>query len=715
MPGVPGPDAHSEGTVRNLPLPAHVLSAEGTILDVNEAWVSALGYEPEAVLGEPLASLIVGERRPANTSDPVDAGEGSSLRLRHAEGHSVAVEYWERSEGHGERSPRRHGQFVEVDERRAPEGSHRETEDRYRTLIERSGDGIVVLQDGVIEMANAELATLLGERDAATVEGDPFLEYVAPTDRDLVRNRYRARLSGGDPPSRYEIEIDTAEGERVPIDVTTSTVTRNGKPAVLAFLRDVSEQRRHKQALERFKEATEAAGQAIYITDVDGSIEYVNPAFEEITGYSEADVLGETPRILKSGEMSPEFYADLWETILDGEVWEAEFTNRRKDGSIYHVQQTISPIVEEGEIEAFVAIQADVTDRLERERTLKERSERLELALDGAELGVWDMDLDNGTVTRDDRWVTQLGYDSTVTVTASREELLHPDDRARHRAAFQDHVEGEADYYECEYRLRTADGAWKWLRNVGKVVERGPDGTPLRAVGIHQDIDEQHRTRQRLKRNNELLQAIDRILRHNLNNDMTVVRGYARTIADRADGELKAQAETIVEVADRLLETAAKERQITRLLTEPKEPAHIDIVAKIEWVVDRLTSRHPGVEIGLDLPDRAPVIATPSIEQAIEELLTNTIVHAEDDHPAPRVSVETDGDTVRIHVLDSGPGIPAVERELLTGGKEMTPLYHGSGLGLWFVNLVVDQSDGTLSFTENDPQGSVVTIELPSG
>ncbi|WP_311171419.1 PAS domain S-box protein [Halobellus ordinarius] len=126
----------------------------------------------------------------------------------------------------------------------------------------------------------------------------------------------------------------------------------------------------HEEALQ-YEEAIRHAGVAISITDTDGVIGYVNPAFEELTGYTAEEAVGNTHRILNSGEMSEDHYETLWETILDGDVFEEQVVNKTKSGDRYTARQTISPVTNDaGEPEAFVAIQIDITEKLLREQRL---------------------------------------------------------------------------------------------------------------------------------------------------------------------------------------------------------------------------------------------------------------------------------------------------------------------------------------------------------
>jgi PAS domain S-box-containing protein len=137
---------------------------------------------------------------------------------------------------------------------------------------------------------------------------------------------------------------------------------------------------RSQRSLEVFRAAAEHSGHSIYITDTDGVIEYVNPTFTEITGYTPEEAIGQTPSILKSGEHDESFYADLWQTISDGEIWEDEIINRRKNDDLYVASQTIAPIfVRNGTPQKFVAVNQNVTDQKRHELTLEKQRDGFEI------------------------------------------------------------------------------------------------------------------------------------------------------------------------------------------------------------------------------------------------------------------------------------------------------------------------------------------------
>ncbi|WP_181686543.1 bacterio-opsin activator domain-containing protein [Halorhabdus salina] len=141
----------------------------------------------------------------------------------------------------------------------------------------------------------------------------------------------------------------------------------------------VVEEQRITERLRGFQKAIEHAGHAIFLTDTDGTIEYANPAVKAVTGHDPDEVVGENPRLWKSGEHDEDFYTEMWETIAAGSIWEGEIINRRKSGDLCWVDMTIAPITgEDGEVERYVAVERDVTERKEREVRIADQNDRLE-------------------------------------------------------------------------------------------------------------------------------------------------------------------------------------------------------------------------------------------------------------------------------------------------------------------------------------------------
>jgi len=178
----------------------------------------------------------------------------------------------------------------------------------------------------------------------------------------------------------FEIQLRRPGGDvRTVLDSCIATEdAESGRTLCFGILVDVTERRRTVQRLSLQSTAMEAVANAICITDSQGRIEWVNPAFTRLTGYGEAEALGRHTRILRSGVMPPSLYADLWRTVLSGRVWRGEMANRRKDGTLYDEEMTITPVPgPDGAPGHFVAIKEDVTERHRMEERLRD-AQRLE-------------------------------------------------------------------------------------------------------------------------------------------------------------------------------------------------------------------------------------------------------------------------------------------------------------------------------------------------
>lgn len=155
------------------------------------------------------------------------------------------------------------------------------------------------------------------------------------------------------------------------VTITPVTDTSGAVTHLLGYQEDVSEMKMYEQEKNLFKKQAEAAPYAMFITDQNGVIEYVNPAFERMTGYSASEAHGQNPRILKSNTEDDSFYENLWETITAGDVWEAELVNQKKSGELYRVHQIIVPIENEmEEITHFACLERDISDTVFTEQVL---------------------------------------------------------------------------------------------------------------------------------------------------------------------------------------------------------------------------------------------------------------------------------------------------------------------------------------------------------
>ncbi|PHQ44609.1 histidine kinase [Halorubrum sp. C3] len=208
-----------------------------------------------------------------------------------------------------------------------------------------------------------------------------------------------------------------------------------------------------------------------------------------------------------------------------------------------------------------------------------------------------------------------------------------------------------------------------------------------------------------------LLSINDRVLRHNIRNELSVGLGYLDGIEDVEDDAEVAERAAIARThLEALVETSERTRRIASIWrTESRQT--FDLVAVVEERVAELTAEAPGVAVRTELPDRCLVRAHPSLPLAIEEALRNAIEHNDDDVTVT-VRVDRDDDATTLSIADTGRGIPEIERETLRNAEE-TPLEHTEGLGLWLIYWTVTRAGGTVEFAENDPHGTVVRIRLP--
>jgi signal transduction histidine kinase len=251
--------------------------------------------------------------------------------------------------------------------------------------------------------------------------------------------------------------------------------------------------------------------------------------------------------------------------------------------------------------------------------------------------------------------------------------------------------------------LRTSKGRRQFQFSVSAVDEAEPEDAdnPVARTVLFRDVTDRQTREQRLT-------VLNRILRHNVRNDLDVVLAYADHVDDE---ELRTGIRA--HTAD-LLELSTKVRDAEAVMTESTEsPEPVDLTGVANAVADQFRADDESADVSLDCPDEL-LISTHRrvIRRVLSELVENSLVHTTKDSPRVEIGVREVADgAVELSVADDGPGLPEREREILAAGSE-TQLKHGQGIGLWFVNWAVTQLGGDLRFEENEPEGSIVTIRL---
>jgi PAS domain S-box-containing protein/putative nucleotidyltransferase with HDIG domain len=251
--------------------------------------------------------------------------------------------------------------------------------------------------------------------------------------------------------------------------------------------------------------ALNAASNPIVITDINGSIQWVNPAFSIMTGYSENEAIGKNPRVLlKSGLVKAEIYKIMWDTILGGAVWRGELINRKKDGQTYYEEQTITPVRNsDGIISQFIAIKQDITDRRRSEQALRESEERFKALIENSSDAITLLDTDGKTIYDSPAAPGMLGYGTKDWIGRNVFELLHPEDSSRSLGLFQYLIGTPGQRVATSFRVRHKNGSWVWLEMVATNLLSEPS---VKAIVLnYSDITVRKQAEERLQISKERL------------------------------------------------------------------------------------------------------------------------------------------------------------------------------------------------------------------
>ncbi|MGV9170325.1 MAG: PAS domain S-box protein [Promethearchaeia archaeon] len=259
---------------------------------------------------------------------------------------------------------------------------------------------------------------------------------------------------------------------------------------------------------DRYFTLLNSLSDAVFIHDFEGRFIEVNTEATRRLGYSREELLEMGPEDIDAPEFTPLIKTQIQEIRDEGNsVFETAHIT--KEGERIPVELSSTVAKYNGD-DVIISIARDISKRKQVERALEESQERLSFVIQGAALGTWDWNVETDEIVFNEIWANMLGYDLSEIESNLKawKKRVHPDDLPRVMDTLNRHLEGNTEYYASEHRMKSKDGDWIWIEDRGKVVERNEAGEPLRATGIHLNINERKKAQQDLQKEREQLLEI---------------------------------------------------------------------------------------------------------------------------------------------------------------------------------------------------------------
>jgi PAS domain S-box-containing protein len=605
------------------------------------------------------------------------------------------------------------------------------------SVVRSSLNAILVVDErGNIVDFNAAAERAFGQKREAMIgrrAGDHIVQSpLHPGDRHRLRSFFVERAEG-ETAVRGRVDWRGGGGALIPIEATITEVHLNGASRFICSLRDLSGERHADEELQesrrRLELAVEGAKIGIWTFDLETGETWYSDRSKQMYGLPPDAVMG--AEIIKNA-VRPDYWDEVAEPYLHGfkqDKVEVEYPVTCPDGSerwVYSLGALARD--KDGHARAVNGIHLDITDRKRAEEELAQARLHLDMAVDGANLGIWRLDPRTGDAWYSDRSRNLWGVGADVRM--DRETMwqhIHPDDREKVLEPYRNGFPG--DRIDLEHRVVWPNGQVRWVHSIGSV-HRDAHGHADGVSGIHLDVTDRKCAEVELARSREALHQSEKLaalgsllagVSHELNNPLSAIVGQAEMLEEDALGTpLEQRAKKISAAADRcarIVQTflaMARRREPDRLAIDPNALV-VDALQITEYAL-----RTTGITASVECDPNVPAIE--GDRDQLHQVLVNLIINAQqalegaetfDKRLCVRTCVTASG-KVAIDIVDNGPGVP---KDLTTRIFEpfftTKPTGSGTGVGLSFSFGIVEAHGGCLSVLPSD-RGATFRIELPA-
>ena len=647
-----------------------------------------------------------------------------ALEVKSSNGHDLLLTERRTNEGYTV------GIYTDISEWKRSEIDLQASEDRYRRLVEVSPDAIFVDHEGVIVFANDTAARMIGVSDPDELLGTDTLELAAGDDRVTLASR-RARLGEVQktPFERYRyVRRDGSVGN---CESAISGTTWEGEAATLIVIRDIEQRIQAERQQALFGAVLHDAADSIEIAADDFTLSYVNPAFEKMSGYTSDEVVGKRSGDLFYSEGSETGIFDIVEESLRaGKPWSGMLRSRRKDGGVYNLEASISPVFNDnGIIENFVAIKRDITQDLETQRALAEVKESYRKLLALTPDAVY-IHVDARIVLANKAAVEVFGAGSEEEIIgASIYDLMN----SEVVPIAEDYQRRTGDTVRMEQKRRRLNGEEFWARvSITPLNWSGERG----ALVILTDITEQHRAQEALVNAMESAEIANKSkseflanMSHELRTPLNAIIGFSEIMQNEMFGEIGNEhyteyARDIHESGMHLLYVINDILDLSKIeagkLSVSLSEVDLADVTEASVRLVRQSAAEAGVRVDTRLVGALPIIQVDQrmLKQMLMNLLSNAIKFTPEGAKI-RLSVRrVENDFVEIAVVDTGVGIsaadlPRVLEPFVQADHASESRETGTGLGLPLTKSLVELHGGTFRLWSRVGLGTRAVLLLP--